>query len=191
MTKVKGIAMRKIVIVASAVVLAVVAVLLAGCGGLAGSGAAGSGAATATQSPTAFVPADFVTFAKALQAQSGSEPTTGTAWYPKYLPAGFKLASIETTVLAPGSGPVCDVIFASGTAQIYLSEGSPVMRDYEIVPLETVPWGTASASRMDNDGEPGGDQSIVYTDPRDMGELSGDVSMDELKKIAASMVTVP
>jgi hypothetical protein len=138
------------------------------------------------------VPADFVEFAKALQAQHYDVPVTGTAWYPTYLPAGFTPTTINTGELGEGSGPVCDVVFSRGEERVSLSQGSPVMRDYEIVPIGTVPWGSVTADIMDSDGEPGGATFIVYGDQRNLAELSSDeVGMDELKRMAASMRPVP
>lgn len=139
------------------------------------------------------VPSTFTAFANDLRAQPDSAETTGTAWYPTYVPTGFVLESIETTELDPANrtGLVCDVIFANGARKIVLSQGSPVARDYEIVDIDTVAWGSAEAWTMDADGDPGGAQFIVYADARNLGELRGDVSIDELKKMAASMRPVP
>jgi hypothetical protein len=138
------------------------------------------------------VPAEFVTFAEALQAYQYSTPTTGTAWYPTYLPPGFALGSVETTGLAEGAAPVCDVMFVRRSAKIFLDQGSPVLRDYQIMPIDSIPWGSAAANAMDADGEPGGAFIIVYSDSRNLAELSsGDVTADELKRIAASMQPVP
>jgi hypothetical protein len=138
-----------------------------------------------------FAPPAFVRFALALQEYEFSEPTTGTAWYPTYLPVGYQQTSLETTTLGDGQSPVCDVVFAKGDSKIYLTQGSPVMRDYEIVPITTVAWGTESAWTMDSDGETGGRRFIVYGDQRNLAELSGDVGIAELKKVAASMRPVP
>jgi hypothetical protein len=138
-----------------------------------------------------FAPRAFLDYALEFAAYPYSEPTTGTAWYPTYLPDGFELASVETTTLGEGLSDVCDIVFAKGGSNIVLSQGSAVMRDYEVVPISTVQWGTDHAWTMDSDGEPGGRQFIVYWDPRNLAELSGDVSISELKQMAASMRPVP
>jgi len=115
----------------------------------------------------------------------------GAAWYPKYTPASFKIDSLDVVEMEPGTGLVCDIVYTDGTKAIQFTQGSPKARAYDIVSAGKVRWGSETAD-------------IVYEDPQDkttprmivygkggtLAELSGDVSFDELKAVAASMIAV-
>jgi hypothetical protein len=145
---------------------------------------------SSAKNDTTHIPKEFVEFAKAIKKNWSPDPVK--VWYPSYLPNGFKFKTLETTTIAEGMGPVCDVVFANGKSEIWLSQGSAVCRDYEIVPIETIPWGTDTADTMDAEVENDSKKVfIVYAGFQNLGELSGGVSNQELKKIAASMKEVP
>lgn len=188
--------------VATATVLLLAAAALVACarpntpsGAAAPSRAASSTPpASATPAPTSQVaspPASFLAYARAVRSERDSESATGTAWYPTYLPKGFTLSSVDASGLKDKAVFACGLVFSNGNRQIHLSQGSPAQRDYEIVPLATVPWGSEQAFAMDLDGQPGGEQFIVHEDAVNLAELQGDVSLAELKKIAAGMKAVP
>jgi hypothetical protein len=178
-----------LLVLACALAAAIVALAFALAGCAAGGGSRTT-ASSSTSSPEAS--AEFVAFANALQATTyRSADVTGTAWWPVYVPAGFAVGSIETTALGDGTGPVCDVVFTKGGLHIVLTQGSPVMRDFEITPIDTAKWGTGTAAVLPADPEQGIPETIVYDDARCLAELGGDVSLSELRKMAASMKPVP
>jgi hypothetical protein len=155
-------------------------------------------AATGPAVPAGFAavspPKQFATFVKQF-ATTSKDPATGApgrAWFPSSLPEGFKLDSADQSELEPGAGPFMDVLFAKGDAEIGLMQGGPKGRDYEIVAIETVAWGSEKASVMREDPEDAASPIyIVYSDGRNLAELNGDVPLATLKQIAAGMVVIP
>ena len=115
----------------------------------------------------------------------------GPVWYPKHIPAGFKIDSLDVVEFDPGSGLVCDIVYLNGDKVVQFTQGSPKTRDYEIVSVGKVPWGTETADVVHEDPT---DKTtpivIVYSKGGNFAELTGDVSDAELKAIAASMVAV-
>jgi hypothetical protein len=148
----------------------------------------GSAASTGAKIPAGFA---AVSPPKELAAFAKSFATYGEAWFPTSLPRGYKLDSAETSELGKGSGPLSDVLFLNGDLGISLTQGSPKLRDYEILALEKVPWGTATASVVYDDPEDTTSAKyIVYSDGKNLAELSGDVPIETLEQIAAGMVVV-
>ena len=115
----------------------------------------------------------------------------GSAWYPKYLPKGYKFNSLDIVEFDPGSGLVCDIIFTKGEKVLQFTQGSPKNRDYEVVSSGRVPWGTGIAWIVHQDpADTSTPVILVYNDGANFAELSGDISNSDLKAIAASMVAV-
>jgi len=112
-------------------------------------------------------------------------------WYPRYLPAGYKFESLDIVEFDPGSGPVCDIVFTSGEKVLQFTQGSPKNRDYSVVSAGKLKWasGTADLVHMDP-ADKTTPVIVVYKKSGSFAELTGDVSAAELKKVAASMVTV-
>ena len=170
--------------------LVALALSLAGCVRGTAPSTDGKPAPATSASPAA--PAEFAAFARALQATSyRSQDITGTAYWPTYVPAGFALESVETTTLGESPGPICDVVFKKGELMITLTQGSPVMRDFEITATDHVPWATGTAVVLPSDPEQGLREWIVYDDQRNLADMGGDVPLSELRKMAASMKPVP
>ena len=147
--------------------------------------AAAANALAADPGPTApsgIWPAKVGAFAKSF---------SGPVWYPKTIPAGYKIESLDIVELEPGSGLICDIIYTKGESSIGLTQGSPKTRDYEIVSAGKVPWGTETADLMYEDpADKSSPQMIVYLKGGNFAELYGDASLAELKAMAASMVPV-
>jgi hypothetical protein len=119
------------------------------------------------------------------------EDYDGTVWYPAYIPAGFELETIDIVEFEPGTGLVCDVLFLSGQKTIAFTQGSPKARGYEASATASTPWGDASASLLPIDpSDPKSPSMVVLSKDGNLAELSGDIPLDELKKIAASMEVV-
>jgi hypothetical protein len=115
----------------------------------------------------------------------------GPVWYPKTIPKGFKVDSLDIVELEPGSGLICDIVYVSGEKSLGFTQGSPKTRDYEIVSTGKVPWGTETADVVYEDpADPKSPQMIVYNNGGNFAELYGDASFAELKAMAASMVAV-
>jgi hypothetical protein len=115
----------------------------------------------------------------------------GPVWYPKYLPAGYKADSIDVVEFDPGSGLVADIVYLNGEKTLGFTQGSPATRDYEIVSIGKVAWGTAQADIVHEDPEDTtSPQMIVYNAGGNFAELYGDAGIAELTKVAASMVPV-
>lgn len=135
-------------------------------------------------------PKEFATFAKDF-ASFGRDPSTqapGRAWYPSVLPAGFAVDVVDLSEMQVGSGPLCDITYVKGEGWIGFTQGSPTMRDYEIAVVETVPWGSEKAAVTYEDPEDATSRRyIVYSVGRNLVELSGDVTFQQLKQIAAGM----
>jgi len=112
-------------------------------------------------------------------------------WYPSYVPTGFKVDTVDAVEFEPGAGVVCDILYLSGDKAITFTQGSPTMRDYEIVSSERAPWGSETADVMyDDPADPTSPALIVLSADGNLAELRGDVPLAELKKIAASMELV-
>jgi len=115
------------------------------------------------------------------------------AWYPKYLPKGYKLESVDITEMGTGTGLVCDTVFLSGEKALIFTQGSPKERDYEIVSAGQVPWGAAGDKAdivLQDPEDPSTPPIIVFSKGGTFVEVQGDPSLNELMKIAASMVPV-
>ncbi|MDO8964537.1 MAG: hypothetical protein Q7W30_08625 [Coriobacteriia bacterium] len=140
----------------------------------------------ATATPAAPVkgpwPARVGTFAKSFK---------GPVWWPMYIPKGFKIDNVDVVEFEPGSGLVCDIAFASGDKAIVFTQGSPKTREPDAVSGTKVPWGSESGDVMYEDpADPNSPKYIIYYAKGTLVELAGDVSFEELKAVAASMVPV-
>ena len=112
-------------------------------------------------------------------------------WYPKYLPKGYKLDTLDVIEMDTKTGLVCDIVYLSGEKALVFTQGSPTDRDYDIVSAGKVAWGSDKADIMYQDPEdPASPAMIIYSKGGTFIELQGDPSLDELKKVAASMVLV-
>jgi hypothetical protein len=127
-------------------------------------------------------PAKAATFAKNFKKP---------AWYPAYLPKGYKLDTIDIIEMGTKTGLVLDIVYLSGDKALLFTQGSPTDRSYDIVSAGKVPWGTDKADIMYQDPEDTSSPAmIIYSKNGTFIELQGDPSLVELKKIAASMVPV-
>jgi hypothetical protein len=145
-----------------------------------------SAAATATATPDATPtvwPAKVGTFKKNFKKQ---------VWYPTYVPKGFKIDSLDIVELDKGSGLVCDIVYLNGDNMIDFMQGSPKSRTTDIVTIKKVPWGTETASlTYQIPDDPSTLPMIIYYKGGTLIELTAQgASVDELKKMAASMVPV-
>jgi hypothetical protein len=112
-------------------------------------------------------------------------------WYPKQLPKGYKVLSCDTVEMEAGSGLVADTVFSDGNGGLNLVQGSPTKRSYEIISIAKVPWGTQQADVVYQDPQDTtSPRLIVYSKGGNFAELSGDVTLEQLKAVAASMVPV-
>ncbi len=112
-------------------------------------------------------------------------------WYPKSLPAGWKVDSVDVVELDIGTGLVCNIVFLKGDTAIVFTQGSPKSRSYEVVSAGKVPWGTETADVVHQDpADPATPVIIVYNRGGNFAELQGDVSVAQLKEIAKGMVPV-
>ncbi len=112
-------------------------------------------------------------------------------WYPKSVPAGFKVNSLDVVEFDKGSGLVCDMVFLKGDKALLFTQGSPKNRSYAIVSQGKVPWGPETADIVRQDpADPASPVMIVYSRGGNFAELQGDASLAELKAIAKSMVPV-
>jgi len=139
---------------------------------------------TAAPKPTtpAAWPAKVGTFAKNFKKP---------VWYPTYLPKGYKLDSLDVIEMDTKTGLVCDIVYLSGEKALTFTQGSPTDRDYDVVSVGKVAWGTDKADIMYQDPEdPTSPVVIIYNKGGNFIELQGDPSLVELKKVAASMVLV-
>lgn len=127
-------------------------------------------------------PAKVGTFARNFKKQ---------AWFPKYVPKGYRIDTIDIVEMGTKTGLVCDIAYLNGDKAMLFTQGSPKQRSYAIVSTEKVPWGTSTADVMLQDPEdPSSPPIIVYSKGGTFIELQGDPSLAELKKVAASMVPV-
>jgi hypothetical protein len=112
-------------------------------------------------------------------------------WYPKSLPAGWKVDSVDVVELDVGTGLVCNIVFLKGDKGIVLTQGSPKQRSYDIVSSGRIPWGSQTADVVHQDpSDPTSPVIIVYNSGGNFAELQGDPSVSELKAIAKGMVLV-
>jgi hypothetical protein len=96
---------------------------------------------------------------------------------------------IDVLELETGSGLVCDIVYMSGDKELEFMQGSPKTREYDIVSVGKVPWGTETADVVYEDpADPTTPKMIVYSKNGTLAELSGTASFEELKAMAASMV---
>jgi hypothetical protein len=115
------------------------------------------------------------------------------AWYPKYVPKGYKIDTVDIVEMGTKTGLVCDVIFLAGEKALIFTQGSPTERGYEVVSAGKVAWGSsgAKADVMYQDPEdPESPPMIIYSAGGTFIELQGDPNLAELTKVAASMVPV-
>jgi len=132
--------------------------------------------------PSGIWPAKVAAFAKSFK---------GPVWYPKAVPAGYKVESLDIVELEPGSGLICDIVYTKGESSIGFTQGSPKTRDYEIESAGKVPWGNETADLVYEDpADKSSPQIIVYLKDGNFAEIYGDASIAELKAMAASMVPV-
>jgi hypothetical protein len=153
------------------------------------------------------VKADHPVSAEAVQATltAGSAPTGSwpkkvgefaanykkRVWYPAYLPASFVVDSIDVVELDPKTGLVCDTTFTHGDDDIVLTQGSAKVRAYEIVSIGKVPWGDKQADVVHEDPNDTTTRKMIVLSNKDgLAELSGSVTFEELKTVAASMMPV-
>ena len=138
--------------------------------------------ATATPAPTGSWPKKVGTFAVNYKKRT---------WYPSYLPKSFGVDSVDVVEFDPGTGLVCDIAFTHGSDIIDFVQGSAKARSYEIVSIAKVPWGDQQADVVHEDpGDPTTRKMIVLSNKDGLAELSGSVSFEELKSVAASMMPV-
>jgi len=141
--------------------------------------------ATAVPAPTGGeVPAIVKDFAKKYD---------GDVWYPSALPSGMLLVDPYVDELEPGSGLVCDLLFAAGSTEIGLLQGSPTTREFEIESLGTVPWGTGGTKAdvvLEDPEDSASPKMLVFKGKGTLVELYGGTGLDQLKTIAASMQLV-
>jgi hypothetical protein len=112
-------------------------------------------------------------------------------WYPKSLPSGFKIDTVDIVELDKGTGLICDEVLVKGDKAILFTQGSPTQRSYDIVSAGKVPWGNETADIVLQDPQdPSSPPIIVYFQGGNFAELQGDLTLAQLKAIAASMVRV-
>jgi len=150
--------------------------------------------ATSTTSPTSSVSTTSSVAASVWPKKVGSFAKAEKkmpVWYPKTLPKGFKIETLDVVELDKGTGLICDIMWLKGEVPIFFTQGSPTGRRYDVVSSERVPWGdeTADVTRVDP-SDSASPQVIVYSKGGNFAELSGEVTLDQLKAIAASMVRV-
>lgn len=115
------------------------------------------------------------------------------AWYPAYLPKGYKTDSIDIIEMGTKTGLVCDIVYVSGDNALLFTQGSPTDRDYEVVSAGKVAWGSAGDKAdvmLEDPEDPQSPPMIIFSKGGTFIELQGDPSLAELKKVAASMVPV-
>ncbi|MDZ4169645.1 MAG: hypothetical protein U1E26_08320 [Coriobacteriia bacterium] len=113
------------------------------------------------------------------------------AWWPKELPEGYRVESVDVVEFEPKSGLVCDALFSNGDDDaVTFTQGSAVMRDYEVVSVGRVAWGTEQADVAHQDpSDTTTPKMIVFVDEGTLCELSG-TDFGALEAMAASMVPV-
>ena len=112
-------------------------------------------------------------------------------WYPTYIPKSFALDSVEVVELDPGTGLVCDLAFTHGDDYVVFTQGSEKARGYDVVSVGKVPWGDQQADIVHEDPSDTATRKMIVLGNADgLAELSGSVSFEELKSVAASMMPV-
>jgi len=112
-------------------------------------------------------------------------------WYPTYIPKSFAIDSVEVVELDPGTGLVCDIAFTRDKDYVVFTQGSEKARAYDIVSVGKVPWGDQQADVVHEDpSDTATRKMIVLSNADGLAELSGSVSFEELKSVAASMMPV-
>ncbi|MDO8964538.1 MAG: hypothetical protein Q7W30_08630 [Coriobacteriia bacterium] len=115
----------------------------------------------------------------------------GPTWYPVTVPKGFAVDMVDVLELEPGAGLICDVALIGGEKYIGFIQGSPKTREYPIVSVGKVPWGTETADVVHEDPEDtSSPKMIVYSKGGTLAEIAGDATFDQLKAVAAGMVRV-
>jgi len=115
----------------------------------------------------------------------------GRVWYPSRSPSSMSVVSLEVVEFEEGSGLVCTTVWSDGTKAVQLTQGSPKSRSYKIVSDGKVAWGSEEAEIVHDDPtDSSSPATIVYAAKGTLAELSGDVSLDELKAVAVSMKPV-
>jgi len=183
----------RIGVVGCAVVIAVV--MSAGCAPK--SGPAPTKSSTSEQSESAtdlpqpslsqpVVPGEVPT-----QVKDFAKKFSGPVWYPSKLPSGLVIDVLDVAEWEAGAGLVCDIFYLKGDTELSLIQGSPKTREYEIVSVGKVPWGTEQADVVYEDPtDTTSPKMIVYSGKGTLAELAGGSSFEELKGIAASMTLV-
>jgi hypothetical protein len=163
--------------------------------GATGGGATGGGSSLATVAPANPTekpdptPAPGTTWPKKVGefAKEFKKPV----WYPTFVPNGFNLDSVDVVEFDPGSGLVCSIVFTDGAKVVQFTQGSPTNRSYDLVSVAKVPWGGAIADVVHEiPADTSSPITIVYSAGGNFAELSGEVSAEDLKAIAASMKQV-
>lgn len=139
--------------------------------------------ASATSWKNVKPPAKFVKYAKHAK-KHGMQ-----AWYPKRIPAGYKVASLSVGDMGD-AGPYCDIVFKNGKKRIYLSQGTVVGADGELPQRDgTCKWGTKRADIYKGGSLYG--NLVWFGRAGDVAGLSGNLSLKNEKKMAAGMRKVP
>ena len=145
------------------------------------AGASGLASPTPASIP-AFWPAKVGAFARNFK---------GPVWYPKFRPKGFKVDSLDIVRLDVGTGLVCDIVMLNGEKTLQFTQGSPDARSYAVVSAGKVPWGPETADIMYQDPvDTTSPPMIIYNQGGNFAELQGDLTLAQLKAVAASMSRV-
>lgn len=178
--------------VIAAVATLALALAASGCGGgggadkapakPSGKDASATAPAAAAVAPTGDWPAKVAEFATKVK---------GPVWYPSAVPEGLAVDALDVLELEPGTGLVCDILFVGGSTEVGFTQGSPKTREYDLVSVGKVAWGSETADVIYEDPEDtSSPRMIVYDSTENLAELYGGASFDQLKAIAASMVVV-
>ena len=112
-------------------------------------------------------------------------------WFPKTVPSGYKIDTVDVLELDTYTGFICDIIYLNCEKVLIFTQGSPKERMQDIVSAGKVPCGTDTADVVYQDPEdPSSPPMIVYYKGGNYAELQGDLSLAQLKAVAASMVRV-
>jgi hypothetical protein len=185
---------RKSAVLRSAFLIAVLCLPLAlvGCKSLnepTAVSAGGPASAAAVQATLTTGPAPVGSWPKKVGAFAASYKKR--TWYPTYVPKSFEIDSIDVVELDPGTGLVCDIAFTHGNDDIVFTQGSATARSYDIVSVGKVAWGDQQADVVHEDPSDTSTRKMIVLSNKDgLAELSGSVSFEELKSVAASMMPV-
>lgn len=177
---------------AVAALAAIVVLVASGCGGgttakkpapkPSSTEASATAPAVTPVGPAGTWPAQVGDFAKKVKSP---------VWYPSAIPKDMTIDALDVLELEPGTGLVCDIFFVGESTEIGFIQGSPKTREYVIISLGKVPWGTEKADVTYEDPEDtSSPRMIVYNSKDNLAELVGGVDFDQLKAVAASMVLV-